>query len=64
MADFFNKLRDDVREKVEENPALYDAKVSLIHTKYVARGLPVGQVASFANLSAGGKLESLATSYG
>ena len=40
MANFFNKLRDDVREKVEDHSALYDAKVSLIHTKCASRRFP------------------------
>lgn len=46
MASFFTKLRDDVREKIEEHPTLYDAKVSLTHKKCATRNLPTYQVAS------------------
>lgn len=30
---FFDKLRDDVRDKFNENGSLYDAKVALTHKK-------------------------------
>lgn len=50
MASFFNKLRDDVREKIEEHSTLYDAKVSLTHKKCARAELPhlPGRVLTFA----------------
>lgn len=40
MANFFNKLRDDVRDKIEDNPSLYDAKIALTHRKCATPSLP------------------------
>lgn len=46
MSKIFNKLRDDMREALEDHPHLYDAKVSLTLKKYAITKSPrAGRIA-------------------
>ena len=64
MSKIFNKLRDDMREALEDHPHLYDAKVSLTLKKYaITKTSPRGEDRGLTPL-VDIKSERLAISYG